>query len=218
MLRYLFLLFIAACVAAPPKAPIIDYVRFVANIQVAVGAEWHPAGSAVLVECKPSGDQFEMVFVTAKHVVDGHKNLKAVFYDGLTIKIDLVVTSNSRDAARLTGKGLRTRSPCSYTTKLPDAFSDISAAGYPLGIGLIVTKGVINYPPANSNEGKYTCTACAIYGNSGGGVFDSDGNLIGITTAIAAYMGAIEGYPVTHIHLFIPLYEISDLLEKSHAR
>jgi S1-C subfamily serine protease len=135
-----------------------------------------------------------------------------MFHDGVEVPIKKITPSKTRDAARLEGTSQKRRTAAQYTAKVPYAFEDVYAAGYPLGLGLVVTTGVINYPPANSREGSLMCSACAVYGNSGGGVFDITGKLIGITISVACYSSGIEANIVPHMHMFLPLYEISELI------
>lgn len=63
---------------------------------------------------------------------------------------------------------------------------NVYALGAPLGLDLSLSAGVISQL-RKGKRGKYIQTDTAISpGSSGGGLFDSDGNLIGITTAVHA--------------------------------
>ncbi len=62
----------------------------------------------------------------------------------------------------------------------------VYALGAPLGLDLSLSSGLISQLRQNGNK-RYIQTDTAISpGSSGGGLFDSDGNLIGITTAVHA--------------------------------
>lgn len=91
------------------------------------------------------------------------------------------------------------------------------AAGFPLGMTKTISIGLIN-DPIEIKTG-WLCTAPAYKGNSGGGVFNSLGQLVGISAALGAEPGGPEPIVVPHLHVFVPVYIFIDWLEANcHAR
>lgn len=59
---------------------------------------------------------------------------------------------------------------------------DVYALGAPKGLDLSLSTGVISQLRQDGNERFVQTDAAISPGSSGGGLFDSDGNLVGITT------------------------------------
>ena len=142
--------------------------------------------------------------VTNNHVVEDAKEIKVTTYDKRTYKATLVGADPLTDLAviKLEGSG---DFPAVH-------FADISsvkvgewvmAVGNPLGLTSTVTTGIVSAigrgqlgMSRNSYSVEYYIqTDAAINpGNSGGGLFDMNGSLTGINTAIATSTGNYIGY------------------------
>lgn len=95
----------------------------------------------------------------------------------------------------------------------------VMAIGNPFGLGGTVTAGIISARGRNINQGPYDDflqTDAAINpGNSGGPLFDMDGKIVGINTAILSRTGGSQG-----IGFAIPANTIKLIVEqiKEHGR
>ena len=128
--------------------------------------------------------------VTNYHVVDGAKNItiqgtKDIFSESVDAQI--VATDKDNDLAllKIKGNSPEISLPYSIKTFTSDVGEDIWVLGYPLtstmGDEIKLTTGVIS--SRSGYEGSvsmYQLSAPAQPGNSGGPVFDKEGNLIGI--------------------------------------
>ena len=81
--------------------------------------------------------------------------------------------------AKLTAKPLKLRPSKTLTVGEP-----VFAVGNPLGFGLAASAGLITMVKAQEPFPLVLATAPVSHGSSGGGLFDSQGQLLGITTAI----------------------------------
>jgi putative serine protease PepD len=72
-----------------------------------------------------------------------------------------------------------------------EAKQTVSIIGYPVGLPLSLTEGVISHPRQLLDEQHYVQTDAAINpGNSGGPLVDAAGNVIGVNSAIARAPGS----------------------------
>lgn len=129
--------------------------------------------------------------ITNYHVVYGYeKNTKAVLSDGTVCGVTVLRLDKISDLAVIkidTGKRL-TPAVWGDSTKLKKGQS-IAICGNPLGLGGSVSFGKIGHPDRDLGEvaGKFIQLDVSVNpGNSGGGVFDGAGNLIGIVNSKAS--------------------------------
>ncbi len=142
--------------------------------------------------------------VTNNHVVDGADDINVTLSNKKTYKATLVGTDPSSDLAviKIEGKGL----PYlvygnSDDTKLGQW---VLAIGYPLTLDVTVTAGIvsaksrsigINDRQSNTAIESFIQTDAAVNpGNSGGALINTNGELIGINSAIASPTGSYAGY------------------------
>lgn len=162
-----------------------------------------------LVEGKGSGVFISKdgYIVTNNHVVENAKEIKVTTFNKRSYKAELVGTDPLTDLAVIKLVGLD-----EGETFTPVHFADIStvkvgewvmAVGNPLGLTSTVTTGIVSAIGRGQlglNRDRYSVeyyiqTDAAINpGNSGGGLFDMDGSLTGINTAIATSTGNYIGY------------------------
>lgn len=142
--------------------------------------------------------------VTNNHVVDGADDINVTLSNKKTYKATIVGTDPSSDLAviKVEGKGL----PYlvygnSDDTKLGQW---VLAIGYPLTLDVTVTAGIvsaksrsigINDRQSNTAIESFIQTDAAVNpGNSGGALINTNGELIGINSAIASPTGSYAGY------------------------
>ncbi|MCA6451495.1 MAG: Do family serine endopeptidase [Chitinophagaceae bacterium] len=142
--------------------------------------------------------------VTNNHVVDGADDINVTLSNKKSYKATLVGTDPSSDLAviKIEGKGL----PYlvygnSDDTKLGQW---VLAIGYPLTLDVTVTAGIvsaksrsigINDRQSNTAIESFIQTDAAVNpGNSGGALINTNGELIGINSAIASPTGSYAGY------------------------
>lgn len=68
----------------------------------------------------------------------------------------------------------------------------VFAVGNPLGLGVSVSDGLVSALPEQGGERGVVTTAPLSPGSSGGGLFDAEGKLVGITTAIITFGQSIN--------------------------
>jgi serine protease Do len=135
--------------------------------------------------------------VTNNHVADHAVSLQAVTVDGKTYTARLIGTDPRTDLALLKVDG---RSDFPYVTfgRGDPAVGDwVVALGNPFGLGGTVTAGIVSAQGRNIGEGPYDdflqIDAPVNRGNSGGPVFNQEGQVVGINTAIYSPSGGSVG-------------------------
>ncbi|GAB2180386.1 Do family serine endopeptidase [Denitratisoma sp. agr-D3] len=149
-------------------------------------------GSGVIVNA-------EGYILTNNHVVEGADAIEVALNDGRKLKAKVVGTDPESDLAVV-----RIAAP----EKLPVitfANSDalrvgdvVLAIGNPFGVGQTVTSGIVSalgrsHLGINTFENFIQTDAAINPGNSGGALVDSNGNLVGINTAIYSQSGGSMG-------------------------
>ena len=136
--------------------------------------------------------------VTNNHVIEGADEITVVLQDDTRISAELVGRDPKTDLAVLR---------IEPTSALPSvSFGDSDAArvgdwviaiGNPFGLGGTVTAGIISARGRNINSGPYDdfiqTDASINRGNSGGPMFNLDGEVIGVNTAIFSPSGGSVG-------------------------
>jgi putative serine protease PepD len=140
---------------------------------------------------------------TNAHVVDGSSSLRVKFSDGSTYKATLVGEDLATDVAVV-----HVDAPDSKLTPLVLADSSrvsvgdgVVAIGNPFGLDGTVTSGIVSAvgrtitAPDNTTpiSGAIQTDAAINHGNSGGPLFDLNGEVIGITSQIQSDGGGNEG-------------------------
>ncbi len=158
--------------------------------------------------------------VTNNHVVSGSDKIEVVLNDKRTYEAELIGTDASTDIAliRIKEKGL---------TFLNYGNSDAVkvgewalAVGNPFNLNSTVTAGIISAKGRNNIlnttnrpiESFIQTDAVVNPGNSGGALVNTDGELIGINTAIATNNGVFQGYSFA-VPVNIVKKIVSDLVE-----
>ena len=144
-------------------------------------------------------DGKEGYIVTNNHVIDGADEIIVNFHDGTKLKVDKVLGKDTKtDLAllKVTPKKPLASVPFGGSTKL--RVGDwVMAIGNPFGLGGSVTVGIISAKQRDINSGPYDdylqTDAAINKGNSGGPLFNMDGEVIGVNTAIISPTGGSIG-------------------------
>ncbi|MEQ9642423.1 MAG: DegQ family serine endoprotease [Alphaproteobacteria bacterium] len=136
--------------------------------------------------------------VTNNHVIDGADEVKVRFADESDYLAKVIGVDPQTDLALLK---IEAKQPLPFV-KLGDSdraeVGDwVVAVGNPFGLGGSVTAGIISARGRNINAGPYDdflqVDASINRGNSGGPLFDTKGNVIGVNTAIFSPTGGNIG-------------------------
>ncbi len=151
-------------------------------------------GSGFVIDAK------EGIIITNNHVIEGADEIIANFSDGSKLKVEKVLGVDKKaDLAVLKvtpGKKPLLAVPFGSSTKLKTG-DWVLAIGNPFGLGGSVSLGIISAKQRDINSGPYDeflqTDAAINKGNSGGPLFNMDGEVIGINTAIISPTGGSIG-------------------------
>ena len=144
-------------------------------------------------------DGKEGLIVTNVHVIEGADEIVANFADGSKLKVEKVIGRDTKtDLALLKVVPKKTLPSVKFgnseTTKVGDW---VLAIGNPFGLGGSVTVGIISAKARDINSGPYDdylqTDAAINKGNSGGPLFNMDGDVVGVNTAIISPSGGSIG-------------------------
>ncbi len=159
-------------------------------------------GSAQKVQSLGSGfviDAEQGFVVTNNHVIADADDIEVNFSDGTTLKATLAGTDTKTDIAvlKVDPKGhslTAVKFGDSSTMRIGDW---VMAIGNPFGLGGSVTLGIVSARNRDINSGPYDdfiqTDAAINRGNSGGPLFNMNGEVIGINTAIISPSGGSIG-------------------------
>ena len=144
-------------------------------------------------------DGKEGIVVTNNHVIEGADEIIVNFNDGTKLKVDKVLGKDTKtDLAllKVSPKKPLPAVPFGSSTKM--RVGDwVMAIGNPFGLGGSVTVGIISAKQRDINSGPYDdylqTDAAINKGNSGGPLFNMDGEVIGVNTAIISPTGGSIG-------------------------
>ena len=136
--------------------------------------------------------------VTNHHVVDGAESVTVNLADGRSFPATVVGSDPLTDLALLKIEADVDLPAVSFGPSSDLRVGDeVVAVGNPFGLGGTVTSGIISALSRNINAGpfdEFIQTDAAINrGNSGGPLFDNEGNVIGVNTAIISPGGGSVG-------------------------
>ncbi|MGH6760045.1 MAG: DegQ family serine endoprotease [Phyllobacterium sp.] len=144
-------------------------------------------------------DAEQGIIVTNNHVIADADEIEANFSDGSKLKAELVGKDLKTDLAVLKVDPSKRKLTAvkfgdSETARIGDW---VMAIGNPFGLGGTVTVGIVSARNRDINSGPYDnfiqTDAAINRGNSGGPLFDMNGEVIGINTAIISPSGGSIG-------------------------
>ncbi len=137
--------------------------------------------------------------ITNNHVIDGADEIKVVFTDGEKLSATLVGTDPKTDIAvlKIDPNGHELVDVDWGDSDASRVGDWVVAIGNPYGLGGTVTAGIISARGRDIRSGPYDdyiqTDASINKGNSGGPLFNMDGEVIGINTAIFSQSGGSIG-------------------------
>jgi serine protease Do len=135
--------------------------------------------------------------VTSNHVMERSARSEITADDGVTYPARLVGTDSVSDLAHIKVAGRADFPHVRFAERQPRIGDWVLAIGSPYGLGGTVTAGIVSACGRDIGSGSYDdfiqIDAPVNQGNSGGPAFDSDGNVIGINTAIYSPTGGSVG-------------------------
>jgi serine protease DegQ len=149
-------------------------------------------GSGVIVSA-------DGLVLTNNHVIESADEIEIAFHDGRKTKAKVVGADPESDLAVLRITSDKPLTPITFAPAESLRIGDIVLAiGNPFGVGQTVTSGIVSalgrtHLGINTFENFIQTDAAINPGNSGGALVDSNGNLVGINTAIYSQSGGSMG-------------------------
>jgi serine protease Do len=148
-------------------------------------------GSGFIID--PSG-----LVVTNNHVIEGADEVSVTLQDNTILKAQIVGRDESGDIALLKVKSDKPLPTVDFGDSSASRVGDwVLAIGNPFGLGGTVTAGIVSARGRDIHQGQYDdfiqTDAAINRGNSGGPLFNMDGQVIGINTAIFSPSGGSIG-------------------------
>ena len=138
------------------------------------------------------------IVITNNHVISDANEVTVIFTDGQKLKAEIVGKDTKVDVAVLRIKPDKPLKAVKFGDSDKSRVGDwVMAVGNPFGLGGSVTAGIISARNRNIESGPYDnyiqTDASINKGNSGGPLFNMDGEVIGINTAILSPSGGSIG-------------------------
>jgi len=135
--------------------------------------------------------------VTNHHVVENATEVSVTLDDGKTVPVTIVGTDKKTDLALLKIKQGGPYQYVEFSTTTPRVGDWVIAVGNPFGLGGTVTAGIVSARGRDIGAGPYDdflqIDAPVNRGNSGGPTFNTQGQVVGINTAIFSPSGGSVG-------------------------
>ncbi len=180
----------------PPGSPFEDFFEDFFNKRGGVprsDRKVSSLGSGFVIDGK------EGLVVTNNHVIEGADEIIINFHDGSKLKVDKVLGRDTKaDLALLKVTPKKPLVDVKFGSSATLEVGDwVLAIGNPFGLGGSVSVGIISAKSRDINSGlydDYLQTDAAINkGNSGGPLFNMNGEVIGVNTAIISPTGGSIG-------------------------
>ena len=138
------------------------------------------------------------IIVTNNHVIDGADEIAVNLNDGTKLPATVIGHDDKTDLAVLKVKPAKPLTALKFGDSTALRVGDwVMAIGNPFGLGGTVTVGIVSARNRDINSGPYDdfiqTDAAINRGNSGGPLFDKNGEVIGINTAIISPTGGSIG-------------------------
>ncbi len=136
--------------------------------------------------------------MTNNHVIEGADEVSVTLQDNTTLKAQILGRDESGDIALLKVKSDKPLPTVDFGDSSASRVGDwVLAIGNPFGLGGTVTAGIVSARGRDIHQGQYDdfiqTDAAINRGNSGGPLFNMDGQVIGINTAIFSPSGGSIG-------------------------
>jgi serine protease Do len=135
--------------------------------------------------------------VTNNHVVDHATDVEVTTSEGKTLDAKVIGTDPKTDLALLKVKGEGAFPFVGFASQAPRVGDWVIAVGNPFGLGGTVTAGIVSARGRDIGSGPYDdflqIDAPVNHGNSGGPTFNTDGEVVGVNTAIFSPSGGSVG-------------------------
>ena len=160
-------------------------------------------------------DGREGLIVTNNHVVEGAEEIIINFHDGSKLKVEKVIGRDTKaDLALLKVTPKKPLVDVKFGSSANILVGDwVMAIGNPFGLGGSVSAGIISAKSRDINSGPYDdylqTDAAINKGNSGGPLFNMDGEVIGVNTAIISPTGGSIG-----IGFAVPSDTVANVVEQ----
>jgi serine protease Do len=233
----LLLLLLATATALPPPARAEEVgmgqaavIRHVLPTVVNITAHARPTGdnAPTMASTPGAGDSFEVkssagsgfvidpdgVILTNWHVVAGAYEIFVTFSDGERLDAEVVNAARIIDLALLKVKANHPLQSVTWGDSSKVEVGDsVLAIGNPLGIGTSVSGGIVSALHRNISDTPYDdfiqTDAAINHGNSGGPLFDLQGEVIGVNSAIISPTAANAG-----LGFALPAYQAQFVIEQ----
>ena len=174
----------------PPDSPLADLFK---DFLKQNNAPRHVTslGSGFIID--PSG-----LIVTNNHVIEDADQITVTLNDGTVLPAKLIGRDDKTDLALLRVKTSKPLPAAHWGDSDKARVGDwVMAIGNPFGLGSTVTAGIVSARNRDINNGPYDqfiqTDAPINRGNSGGPLFDMDGNVVGVNSAIYSPSGGSVG-------------------------
>ena len=175
----------------PPNSPLQDLFKNFLGPGRNVPRHVTSVGTGFIVD--PSG-----LIVTNNHVVENAEQIAVTLNDGATLTAKLIGRDDKTDLALLKIAARRPLPAARFGDSDKARIGDwVIAIGNPFGLGSTVTAGIVSARNRDIEAGPYDdfiqTDAPINKGNSGGPLFDMDGNVVGVNSAIFSPTGGSVG-------------------------
>src|SRR5580765_1149435 len=175
----------------PPDSPLADLFKNFLGPQRAAPRHVTSLGTGFIID--PSG-----LIVTNNHVIEDGEHITATLNDGTILPAKLIGRDEKTDLALLKVSPKKPLPAARFGDSDKARIGDwVIAIGNPFGLGSTVTAGIVSARNRDINAGPYDdfiqTDAPINRGNSGGPLFDMDGNVVGVNSAIFSPSGGSVG-------------------------
>ena len=151
--------------------------------------------------------------VTNNHVVQNATDVTVTMEDGKTAAATVIGTDPKTDLALLKIKGGGDYPYVEFASQVPHVGDWVLAVGNPFGLGGTVTAGIVSARGRDIGNGPYDdflqIDAPVNRGNSGGPTFNTQGQVVGVNTAIYSPSGGSVG-----IGFAIPAATVKEVIDE----
>jgi len=175
----------------PPDSPLQDLFKDYLSKNKNVPHHVTALGSGFIID--PSG-----IIVTNNHVIDDAEEITVTLNDGTSLPAKLLGRDPKTDLALLKVNPTKPLMAAHFGDSDHAHVGDwVIAIGNPFGLGSTVTAGIVSARNRDIASGPYDdfiqTDAPINRGNSGGPLFDMDGNVVGVNSAIFSPSGGSVG-------------------------